>query len=186
MARRKSTSKTTRKTKSSALGDDPLAWITNDVTADKTDIKKLQLKKTQVKKTKANKRIVKKAQVKKVQAKKIPQKKNVKKGTPGNGSAKAKILQETDLKLDSVLVINDVQTMYAQLKKMLESKQNITIDASAVAMLDTAILQLLLAFVTKVKAQSRAVIWIRPSEEMIRRATTLNLQTGLGLDMVGY
>ena len=72
--------------------------------------------------------------------------------------------------------------MYTQLNSMLESKQDITIDASAVEMLDTAILQLLLAFVNKIRAQNREVVWIKPSEEMINRATTLNLQAGLGLD----
>ena len=183
-----------RKTKSSALGDDPLAWVTNDVTGDKTDIKKTQVKKTKtpilaVKKTQKKKVQVKKTQVKKIQAKKIHSKKilpikDVKKSTPGNESDKAKNLQETNIKLDSVLVINDVQTMYAQLDTMMESKQNITIDASAVEMLDTAILQLLLAFVIKIKAQNRDVIWIKPSAEMISRAATLNLQARLGLDGV--
>ena len=72
--------------------------------------------------------------------------------------------------------------MYTQLNSMLESKQDITIDASAVEMLDTAILQLLLAFVNKIRSQNREVVWIKPSEEMINRATTLNLQAGLGLD----
>ncbi len=181
--------KTTRKTKSSALGDDPLAWITNDVTEDKSDIKKTQVKKTQVKKTKvkktkANKKIVRKAQAKKIHSKKILPIKDAKKSTPGNESDKVKILQKTDIKLDSVLVINDVQTMYAQLDTMLESKQNIIIDASAVEMLDTAMLQLLLAFVIKIKAQNREVIWIKPSAEMISRAATLNLQARLGLDGV--
>ena len=59
--------KTTRKTKSSALGDDPLAWVTNDVTEDKTDIKK-----TQVKKTKTPILAVKKTQKKKAIKKKKP------------------------------------------------------------------------------------------------------------------
>ncbi len=165
------------KTKSRALGDDPLAWITNDAVTEKIEVKK-----TQSKKTKATKQAVKKTKVKKTQAKKVPAKKRAKKSTPGNESDKAKILQETNIKLDSVLIINDVQTMYAQLEKMLESKQNITIDASAVEMLDTAMLQLLLAFVIKIKAQNKEVIWIKPSVEMISRAATLNLQARLGLD----
>jgi len=71
--------------------------------------------------------------------------------------------------------------MYTQLNSLLELKQDITIDASAVEMLDTAILQLLLAFVNKIKAQNRQVVWIKPSEEMINRAIMLNLNAGLGL-----
>ena len=84
--------------------------------------------------------------------------------------------------LDSIITVNDAQTMYTQLNLLLKLKQDITIDASAVEMLDTAILQLLLAFVNKIKAQNRVVVWSKPSEEMINRATTLNLQAGLGLD----
>jgi hypothetical protein len=43
-------------------------------------------------------------------------------------------------------------------------------------------LQLLLAFVIKIKTQNREVKWINPSAEMISRAAILNLQAGLGLD----
>ena len=84
--------------------------------------------------------------------------------------------------LESIITISDAQAMYTQLNSLLKSKQDITIDASAVEMLDTAILQLLLAFVNKIRAQNREVVWIKPSGELINRATTLNLQTGLGLN----
>ena len=175
--------KTTRKARSSALGDDPLAWIANDATTEKTDIKKTKTTKQAVKKVQTKKVQAKKVQTKKVQAKKVQTKKCVKKSLPENDTSKAKkILHENLIKLDSVLVINDAQKFYAQLSALLESKQDITIDASTVEMLDTAILQLLLAFVIKAKAQNREVLWIKPSEEMISRVTTLNLQAGLGLD----
>jgi len=152
-----------RKTKSSALGDDPLAWIAG---ADET--KENAVKKTKSKKAKSKKAKSKKAKVKTNRKNKI-QKEKIK-------------TDKTRLVLDSIITINDAQTMYTQLRSLLESKQDITIDASAVEMLDTAILQLLLAFVNKIKAQNRVVVWSKPSEEMINRATTLNLQAGLGLD----
>ena len=95
-------------------------------------------------------------------------------------------MQESQIKLDPVLVISNAQTLHVQLGALLDTKQNITIEAFAVEMVDTAILQLLLAFVIKIKAQGRKIIWIKPSEELIRRATTLNLQTGLGLDETEY
>jgi|GEM_PF-840025 len=147
-----------RKTKSSALGDDPLAWIASDDEAKGKAIKKAKNKKTKRKKAKG-----KTKQKSKIQKEKIK-------------------TDETRLVLDSIITINDAQTMYTQLNLLVKLKQDITIDASAVEMLDTAILQLLLAFVNKIRAQNREVVWSKPSEEMINRATTLNLQAGLGLD----
>ena len=146
-----------RKTKSSALGDDPLAWIASDDEAKGKAIKKTKNKKTKRKKAKA-----------KINQKNKTQKRKVK-------------ADKTNLVLDSIITINDAQTMYTQLNSLLELKQDITIDASAVEMLDTAILQLLLAFVNKIKAQNRQVVWTKPSEEMVNRATTLRLQAELGL-----
>jgi len=146
-----------RKTKSSALGDDPLAWIAGDDEAKGKAIKKAKNKKTKRMKAKAKTNQKNKTQKRKVKA------------------------DKTRLVLDSIITINDAQTMYTHLNSLLELKQDITIDASAVEMLDTAILQLLLAFVNKIKAQNRQVVWTKPSEEMVNRATTLNLQVGLGL-----
>jgi len=146
-----------RKTKPSALGDDPLAWIAGDDEAKGKAIKKTKNKKTKRKKAKAKTNQKNKTQKRKVKA------------------------DKTNLVLDSIITINDAQTMYTQLNSLLELKQDITIDASEVEMLDTAILQLLLAFVNKIKAQNRQVVWIKPSEEMINRAIMLNLNAGLGL-----
>ena len=151
-----------RKTKSSALGDDPLAWIAGDDEAKKNAVKQANSKKAKSKKTKKKKANAKTNQKNKTQKRKIK-------------------ADKTNLVLDSIITINDAQTMYTHLNSLLELKQDITIDASAVEMLDTAILQLLLAFVNKIKDQNREVVWIKPSEEMINRATTLRLQAELGL-----
>ena len=152
-----------RKTKSIALGDDPLAWIAGADEAKENAVKKTKSKKAKSKTVKSQKAKVQTNRKSKVREEKIK-------------------TDKTRLILDSIITINDAQTMYTQLRSLLESKQDITIDASAVEMLDTAILQLLLAFVNKIKAQNRVVVWSKPSEEMINRATTLNLQAGLGLD----
>jgi len=151
-----------RKTKSSALGDDPLAWIASDDEAKENAVKKARNNKSKSKKTKKKKAKVKTNQKNKTQKRKVK-------------------ADKTNLVLDSIITINDAQTMYTQLNSLLELKQDITIDASAVEMLDTAILQLLLAFVNKIKAQNRQVVWTKPSEEMVNRATTLRLQAELGL-----
>ena len=189
-----------RKTKSSALGDDPLAWIASENEAKGKAIKKAKNKKTKRKKAKVKTNQKGKIQKEKIQKEKI-QKEKIKAGKSvaerdhegkqadkqGHNSGQDADIDkqnsdETSLVLGSIITINDAQAMYTQLNSMLESKQDITIDASAVEMLDTAILQLLLAFVNKIRAQNREVVWIKPSEEMINRATTLNLQAGLGLD----
>ena len=194
-----------RKTKSSALGDDPLAWIASENEAKGKAIKKAKNKKTKRKKAKVKTNQKGKIQKEKIQKEKIQkekiQKEKIKAGKSvaerdhegkqadkqGHNSGQDADIDkqnsdETSLVLGSIITINDAQAMYTQLNSMLESKQDITIDASAVEMLDTAILQLLLAFVNKIRAQNREVVWIKPSEEMINRATTLNLQAGLGLD----
>jgi len=134
-----------------------IAWIAGD-----DEAKGKAIKKTKNKKTKKKKAKVKTNQKDKIQEEKLK-------------------TDETSLVLDSIITINDAQTMYTQLNSLLELKQDITIDASAVEMLDTAILQLLLAFVNKIKAQNRQVVWTKPSEEMVNRATTLRLQAELGL-----
>jgi len=179
-----------RKTKSSALGDDPLAWIASD-----DEAKGKAIKKAKNKKTKRMKAKVKTNQKGKIQKEKIKAGKSVAErdhegkqaDKQGHNSGQDADIDnqnsdETSLVLGSIITINDAQAMYTQLNSMLESKQDITIDASAVEMLDTAILQLLLAFVNKIRSQNRDVVWIKPSEEMINRATTLNLQAGLRLD----
>jgi len=120
-----------RKTKSSALGDDPLAWIAGDDEAKENAVKKARNNKSKSKKTKKKKAKVKTNQKNKTQKRKVK-------------------ADKTNLVLDSIITINDAQTMYTQLNSLLELKQDITIDASAVEMLDTAILQLLLAFVNKI------------------------------------
>jgi len=174
-----------RKTKSRALGDDPMEQIAKDATAEKIEVKETQPKKINKKAT-IKIQAVKKTKAKKAQTKKGRAKKRLKKHTHENNTSSSKTLQESQIKLDPVLVISNAQTLHVQLGALLDTKQNITIEAFAVEMVDTAILQLLLAFVIKIKAQGRKIIWTKPSEELIRRATILNLQTGLGLDEAEY
>lgn len=157
-----------RNKKSNALGDDPLAWIASDDGL----VKSKEIKVTAAKKAQPAKNEKDKKQVKRMTAKKERENKRTDK----------KSSDVNKLVLDPIITINDAQKMYRQLGLLLELKQDITIDASAVEMLDTAVLQLLLAFVNNIKAQSNEVVWLQPSEEMINRVTTLNLQVDLSLD----
>lgn len=129
-------------------------------------------KKTAAKKTAAvrKKRASKKqAAPKKVVAKKSPAK-----------SVTTKQPSIQTLTLDAVLVINNAESLYQEFKQF-TGTTDINIDASAVKMIDTAILQLLYAFVIKIKSSNHTVNWINPSEEFVSRATLLGLSQHIGI-----
>ena len=83
------------------------------------------------------------------------------------------------LALDSVVVINDAKALYEELAKIINTDVNI--DASAVEMIDTAILQLLYTFVMKVTSANHKVNWINPSDEFISRARLIGLSRNVGV-----
>lgn len=83
------------------------------------------------------------------------------------------------LTLDSVAVINNAKTLYEEFSRAINTDVNI--DASAVEMIDTAILQLLYAFVIKVTSTHHRINWINPSDEFVSRARLLGLSRNLGI-----
>ena len=83
------------------------------------------------------------------------------------------------LTLDSVAVINNAKALHDEFCKVADTDVNI--DASAVEMIDTAILQLLYAFVVKVNSSNHKVNWINPSDELVYRATLLGLSQNMGI-----
>lgn len=121
---------------------------------------------------KAVKTVVKKTSKTSVSVKEVAKKTGKKKDT-SNGERK--------YVLDPVLVINNAHTMHEQLMALINAKKNVVIDASAVEMADTSILQLLLAFVKKLHAEDLKVTWINPSNELLSRAKILDLTEKLGL-----
>lgn len=133
----------------------------------------------------ANKSTTKKRVVKKKAIPKSPAKKSAaKKKTIGKNkrsASKKTVRAGNEINLKAVLSISDAKTLYAEFGKKLESNKNILINASAVEMVDTAILQLLLAFIQKSQLQNIAVEWVKPSKELISRSETLNLTRMLGL-----
>jgi len=136
--------------------------------------------KSSIKKSATKKRAVKKKTIRKSPAKKSPVKKEtVKKSQKQVRTPPARAGNKIVLK--AVLAINDAKALYAELGKKLETKKDISIDASAVEMVDTAILQLLLAFTQKSQLQNVAVKWEKPSREFLSRSETLNLTRLLGL-----
>jgi len=96
-----------RKTKSSAQGDDPLAWIAKDATAEKIEVKETQPKKVNKKSTKKI-QAVKKTKAKKAQTKKGRTKKRLKKHTHENNTSNmlAIIVSGISLAYAIVLMLN--------------------------------------------------------------------------------
>ncbi len=137
-------------------------------------VKKSTTKKSSVKKKRAvtkKKTVTRKSTAKK---KKPVVKKKVGKPVNRPGSNKT-------LALEPVLVINDAEVMYTRLKEILVDDKPVIIDASMVEMVDTAILQLLLAFVNQLHANNTEVLWDSPSSEFCNRVDTLGLVDSLGL-----
>ena len=131
--------------------------------------------KISVKKSATKKHVVKK----KATGKSAPKKKAV------NKSRKSKVRKSVGagnkIVLKTVLTIGDAKTLHAELGKKLGTKKDLSIDASAVDMVDTAILQLLLACVQNYKSHNLAVKWAKPSQEFLSRSEALNLTNLLGL-----
>lgn len=104
------------------------------------------------------------------------------KNTAGNThvkpAARKKALAHS-LKLGPIAAINNAKALYEELGKVID--HDVNIDASAVEMIDTAIFQLLYAFVVKVTSNNHEVKWINPSDEFISRARLLGLSRNLGI-----
>lgn len=113
----------------------------------------------------------------KVVKKKSSPKKPVEKTNP----AKPKKTKKQILILDAVLVINNAKALSQDFEKLIKNDNDITVDASAVEMIDTAILQLLLTITIKVESSNHQVHWINPSTKFISNASLLGLSKSFGL-----
>lgn len=82
--------------------------------------------------------------------------------------------------LEPVSVINNVESIYQELGRI-DNNSDVNIDASAVEMIDTAVLQMLYAFVIKTQSSRHTVYWIKPSVEFASRAKLLGLSRHLGI-----
>ena len=86
------------------------------------------------------------------------------------------------LTLDVTLNIQNVTQLYDQLLKLLESQDKIEIDASAVASIDTATLQLLIVFKQTAINLQKDVVFDFPSDKFIESAQLLGLAEMLEVD----
>lgn len=88
---------------------------------------------------------------------------------------------EAVLRLPSQCTIRDAAQLLGQLMLRLESSAPVYIDAAKVERIDTAALQLLVAFLADRKARRRAVVWLECSEGLMRAAGALGLTGALSL-----
>jgi len=100
--------------------------------------------------------------------------------TTDNDSSDKEI--STGFVLDAVMVINEAKEMHKKLSNLSMSTETVILDASKIEMIDTANLQLLLAFVETMKNKQVDVCWKDPSTEFLERASILNLEDGLCLN----
>ena len=79
------------------------------------------------------------------------------------------------------LDITQAADMHAKLSDVLAARQPAMLDASAVQQADTAVLQVMCAFVSAAEAAKIPVTWQQPSEAFCRAAGLLGLHDYLGL-----
>ena len=80
-----------------------------------------------------------------------------------------------------MLDISRVSEFYAELKMVIEEEKPVELDGSKVERIDTAGLQLLVAFCQQLKTENRGMRWHEPSEALKRSAQLLGLMDELGL-----
>jgi len=89
------------------------------------------------------------------------------------------------LRLPAQCTIRDAAALLGQLLLHIEQSSPVYIDASQVERVDTAALQLLVAFLRDRKAEQRAVVWLDCSDAMVRAARALGLAGALSLSAAG-
>ena len=120
-----------------------------------------------------------------VKKRKVVKKKASPKKTAAKGKSKTASKAETNsnpsMSLSPVLVINNAKALQQEIDNLLRANNDISIDVSAVEMIDTAILQLLLALALKQKSENHKVNWVNPSQIFRNNASLLGLSDSLGL-----
>lgn len=78
--------------------------------------------------------------------------------------------------------IRDVNALHATLMSGLRDADHIRIGAAALVQVDTAVLQLLCAFMLEARQRGVEVIWDPPSEALVSAARLLGVSGILGLE----
>lgn len=151
------------KKKNKVMGDDPLMWIKEDI--GQTNVTTSKTRQSQKTSKQAEKGKARSKQTKKV-------------SDPESDASN----HDEQIVLAPVLAIENAKDLYEQFNSIIQKHRNVIINASSVEMIDTAMLQLLIAFVRKLQNQGIKISWIEPSDELISRAVLLNLEKHLNID----
>jgi len=114
----------------------------------------------------------------------MPQRSNTKprsKRNAAKGNAQAKTSAARTLTLPAQSESPQLATLHSDLKKLLALDGTATLDASAVTRVDTAMLQLLVAFVRERQANGRNIAWQSVPASFADTAQRLGLTAALGL-----
>ncbi|MEY4762187.1 MAG: hypothetical protein RLZZ200_2043 [Pseudomonadota bacterium] len=90
----------------------------------------------------------------------------------------------SSLQLASVCTLREAAELKGQLMAQLGQPGDVEIDAAQVGKVDTAGLQLLLAFVSQLDIEGRNLAWKQPNPELYRAAGQLGLVEALKLPAV--
>ncbi len=86
------------------------------------------------------------------------------------------------LELGSKCTIVRAEELHAKMESLLQTGQDIQVDATTVEQCDTAALQLLLAFHFELQKLGRKLHWQAPSEATLNAAKLIGLEEPLGLN----
>lgn len=164
----------TGKDEKSLIGFDPLAWMGDDKEAEAVEIKPEA--EMDVKQVEQNAEPVVESTVDSDEVVEVVD------TAPVGGNMTESNKDASKLTLDVTLNIQNVTQLYDQLLKLLESQDKIEIDASAVASIDTATLQLLIVFKQTAINLQKDVVFDFPSDKFIESAQLLGLAEMLEVD----
>lgn len=85
------------------------------------------------------------------------------------------------IELNAKSTIIRAEELHAQMEKVLQTGQDVEINASHVEQCDTATLQLLLAFHNELSKDGRRLTWSAPSEQTLYAAKLIGVEEPLGL-----
>jgi anti-anti-sigma regulatory factor len=96
-------------------------------------------------------------------------------------AAAAQPMAEAILRLGAQLTIREAVPLRAELLERADGSASLALDASGVVKVDTAGLQLLLAFLARRRAGGAPTVWAGCSDALRRAADCLDLSRALGL-----
>ena len=108
-----------------------------------------------------------------------------KRGRPTHGRRRSGGAGDRTLRLDAQCTIAQASAVKARLARLLGHPGKVALDGGAVERIDTACLQLLVAFIRERRAAEHPVAWHEASAEVINSARLLGLSAELETQALG-